>query len=155
VVNPSLQSCAGGLLLLATVLAPLRAEDWTTISGKVYKDVKVVKVEADAVTILDQDGGALVPLMLLPEALQKKFNYDPEKARLAGEARLKADQENQHALHVEMSQADQIKAKKDAESKAAVAAHQAGNAHHDTMPATPSVLEPQNYQDGDVLGKPK
>jgi hypothetical protein len=151
----SLSSLLLAIAFLFAAVAPLPAEDWTTIDGKVYRDIKVVKVEPDAVTILDKDGGALIPLMLLPEALQKKFNYDPEKARVAAEARLKADEENQHALHVEMAQADQIKAKQAAESKAAVKAYKAQNAHRDTMPANPDVLEANKKENDDILGKPK
>ena len=60
-----------------------RAEDWMTTDGKKYKDVTVVKVDPDAVTILDSDGGARVPLSVLPPELQKKFKYDPAKAAAA------------------------------------------------------------------------
>lgn len=66
------------------------AEDWKTTDGKTYANVTVVKVEDDAVTILDEDGGARVPLANLPADLQMRFNYDPEKAK---EAALKYDQE--------------------------------------------------------------
>src|ERR1700677_813702 len=67
------------------------AEDWTTTDGKTYKHVKVLKVDADAVTILDEDGGALVPLSTLPAPLQKKFNYDPTKAAAAAAERASED----------------------------------------------------------------
>jgi len=70
------------------------AEDWTTTDGTSYKDVKVIRVEDDAITILYRDGGALVPIFKLPPALQKRFDYDPVKAKAAAEARAKADAEN-------------------------------------------------------------
>ncbi len=45
------------------------AEDWTTTDGIKYQNVKVVRVEDDAVTIIYKDGGALVPLFKLPPDL--------------------------------------------------------------------------------------
>lgn len=99
-------------------VSPLRAEDWTTTDGKVYKDVKVVKLEADAVTILYNEGGALVPLATLPPALQEKFHYDPDKANAAAAARARADADNPTALEAEKVQAAKLKAAQDAKYKA-------------------------------------
>ena len=62
------------VLLLGLALA----EDWKTIDGKTYEGVTVIKVDADAVTILYKDGGARITLESLSPDLQKKFNYDPE-----------------------------------------------------------------------------
>ena len=87
---------AGGILL--------RAEDWTTINGKVYPQIKVIKIEPDAVTILYRDGGALIPLIMLPEELQKKFHYDASIAKAAADARQQADFENARALRAEYQQ---------------------------------------------------
>jgi beta-glucanase (GH16 family) len=82
------------LLFLAVTFSILAtnvwAEDWTTSDGKTYRQITVLKVEDDAVTILDSDGGALVPLALLPADLQQRFHYDPDKAKLAA-ARRQAD----------------------------------------------------------------
>jgi beta-glucanase (GH16 family) len=75
------------LLFLSTLLGMARAEDWTTTDGKTYRQITVVKVEDDAVTILDDDGGALVPLASLPPDLQQRFHYDPDKAKVAGDRR--------------------------------------------------------------------
>ena len=118
---------------LGLAAAPLlRAEDWTTTDGKVYKDVKVLQLEDDAVTILDSDGGALVPLATLPPDLQEKFKYDPAKAKVAAAARAQADANNPAALEAERVQAAKLKAAQDAkyaadkkavdEAKAAAAA---------------------------------
>jgi hypothetical protein len=100
-------------LLLASLLAfstvTLHAEDWTTSDGIKYQDVKVVRVEDDAVTIIYKDGGALVFLNKLPASLQDRFDYDPQKAKVAAEARSKADQENAKALQAEIEKADQLK----------------------------------------------
>jgi hypothetical protein len=82
----------------------LRAEDWTTIDGKVYPQIKVIKVETDAVTILYRDGGALIPLIMLPDDLQKKFHYNAALAKAAADARDQADFENARALRAEQQQ---------------------------------------------------
>ena len=94
------------------------AEDWTTADGKVYKGVKVMKLEPDAVTILYSEGGALVPLASLPPALQEKFHYDPDKAKAAAADRAKADHDNPAALEAERVQAAKLKAAQDAKYKA-------------------------------------
>jgi thioredoxin-related protein len=53
---------------------------WTTSTGLTYHDVKVVRVEADAVTIVHADGGGRIRISTLPPDLQKLFNYDPVAA---------------------------------------------------------------------------
>ncbi len=111
-------SSVGVALLSLAIFGPsLRAEDWTTSDGKVYKGVMVVKVEADAVTIIDDDGGALVPLVKLPANLQQRFNYDPEKAKAAA-ARAKADGTSAAALAAEKIEALKLQAAKEAKYKA-------------------------------------
>ena len=105
-----------GLLLGIASLA--HAEDWTTTDGKVYKNVKVMKLEPDAVTILDSDGGALVPLATLSPELQEKFQYDPAKAKVAAAARAQADSANPAALEAEKVHAAKLKAAQDAKFKA-------------------------------------
>lgn len=65
------------LLLVASVA---NAEDWTTTDGRIYKDIKIEHQDAVSVTISDSDGGAVVPLSILPTELQKQLGYDPEKA---------------------------------------------------------------------------
>ncbi|HEV3272588.1 MAG TPA: hypothetical protein VGZ93_10450 [Candidatus Methylacidiphilales bacterium] len=95
--------------LLASSAMSLRAEDWKTTDGKVYQDVTVVDSAPDAVTILHQDGGALVPLANLPPDIQKRFNYDPVKARAAAAARARDDAANALALQAEMDLASQMR----------------------------------------------
>lgn len=104
------------ILSLALLALPAYAEDWKTTDGKVYVDVKVIRVEDDAVTILDKDGGALIPLFKLPPELQQKFSYDPVKAKIAADARAKADAENAVLLQKEMAQADALKKKNEIQS---------------------------------------
>jgi hypothetical protein len=97
------------ILVVALGTLSVRAEDWTTNDGKTYQNVKVVRVEDDAVTILCSDGGALVPLAKLPPNLQKKFSYDPAKAKVAADARAARDEQNAKQLQAEMNQAEKIK----------------------------------------------
>jgi hypothetical protein len=96
------------------------AEDWTTTDGTCYQNVRIIRVEDDAITIIYKDGGALIPLFKLPLALQQKFDYDPVKAKAAAEARTKADVENSKALQAEIEQAEKLKRDqqiKDAQAK--------------------------------------
>jgi hypothetical protein len=106
-------NCIWGLFLAAALLtasaASLRADDWKTTDGKVYQDVKVIESAPDAVTILHKDGGALVLLANLPPDIQKRFNYDPAKAKAAADARAQDDAANAKALQAEMNQASQMR----------------------------------------------
>jgi beta-glucanase (GH16 family) len=92
------------IFLLSLTFLSIQAEDWTTKDGKTYKGITVVKIEDDAVTILDADGGALVPLAVLTPDLQKRFHYDPAKATVAQAKRQQDEQASQQAI------ADQKKA---------------------------------------------
>jgi hypothetical protein len=94
------------IVLLA--LLPLRAEDWITTDGKTYKDVTVIKVEDDAVTILDSDGGARVPLKTLNASLQKKFHYDPVKAAIAADKFAKEDEAERLAVEEQQDHPPQV-----------------------------------------------
>jgi hypothetical protein len=85
------------------------AEDWTTTDGTKYQNVRIIRVEDDAITILYKDGGALVPIMKLPPKLQQKFDYDPVKAKVAADARAKEDAENAKKLQAEIELANKMK----------------------------------------------
>jgi hypothetical protein len=104
------------ILALAFVVFPVMAEDWTTTDGKVYQGVKVVKVEADSVTILDSDGGARLALADLPPDLQKRFHYDPDKAKQASEERAKIDAQEKAQMNatVALEQTSDYKAQRKA-----------------------------------------
>jgi cell division protein FtsB len=77
---------------------------WSAADGKTYKNVVILKVEADCVTILDDEGGARVYIVTLPPDIQQLLNYDPESARIAGEARVKDEIENQQLMAAELVQ---------------------------------------------------
>jgi hypothetical protein len=99
------------MTFLALVALPAFAdgENWTTTDGTTYENVRVIRVEDDAITIIYKNGGALVPLFKLPPALQRKFDYDPVKAKLAAEARIKEDKENDAALQKEIAAGEEKK----------------------------------------------
>jgi hypothetical protein len=88
------------LFALTLVAMPLlHAETWTSRDGKTtYEEVKVLKIEADAVTILDSDGGARVPLASLPNNLQKRFHYNRVKAAAAAACFTATDQESKQEV---------------------------------------------------------
>ncbi len=99
------------LLICALSLLSFQAfaEDLTTTDGKQYLNVKVVKVEDDAITVVYKEGGALIPMTKLPPALQKRFSYDPDKAKVAADARNKSDAENAKELQAEIELAQKMK----------------------------------------------
>jgi hypothetical protein len=109
---------AVSVLVFTSIAA--HSEDWTTTDGTKYQNVRVVRVEDDAVTILYKDGGALVFLNKLPAELQDRFDYDPVKAKAAAESRAKADQENAVALQKEIELSDKLKKQKQIQDAAAL-----------------------------------
>jgi len=114
------------------------AEDWTTTDGKTYKNVKVVKVEDDAVTILDEDGGALVPLSTLPPALQQKFHYDPVKAAAAAAQRQSEDDASTQAVATQEAQEKAQEADREKKLQAAMTAAQSGSTTPAPAPSSSS-----------------
>ena len=101
-------------LILALALSissatAVAAEDWTTSDGTCYKNVRVIRVEDDAITILYKDGGALVPIFKLPHDLQERFDYNPAKAKAAAELRAKNDAANAAALQKEIEAAEKLR----------------------------------------------
>ncbi len=123
------------ILVLAFATLPAYAEDWTTSDGKSYQNVKVVKVEDDAVTILCKDGGALIPIAKLSPTLQKRFSYDPVKAKAAAAARADADAKNATQLQAEMNQAEALKQQQRIQNAKQINDGKAGTAP--PPPATP------------------
>ena len=108
------------LIALGIFSSVALAEDWTTTDGTKYQNVRVVRVEDDAITIIYKDGGALVPIQKLPPKLQQRFDYDPVKAKIAADARAKADAENAKQLQAEIELSNKMKqnqAIKDAQAR--------------------------------------
>ena len=67
------------LFILLAGLLPLSADDWTTTDGTTYKDVTVVQVADDGLTITYTGGGPTkIPYYNLPLEVQKQYGHDPE-----------------------------------------------------------------------------
>jgi hypothetical protein len=56
------------------------ADDFKTIDGKEYKNVKVSRVEPDGVVITFSGGIVKIPFTELPPEIQAKFGYNPQAA---------------------------------------------------------------------------
>ncbi len=97
------------LLLFALAISFLprtQAEDITLNDGTVYKGATILHHDAATATILYDDGGAAVPIAKLPDAIQKRLDYDPAAAQkqLASDAATAAQQQ---ALAVRTALLDQ------------------------------------------------
>lgn len=68
------------LLFTFALAAALAAEDITTNDGKLYKNATITAATPAHVSISYEDGLARELLQNLPEDLQKRYGYDPEKA---------------------------------------------------------------------------
>jgi hypothetical protein len=118
-------------LLIWTSTVLVRAEDWTTNDGKVYRGITVVAHTNISVTILDADGGATINLLDLPPAIQQKYGMDraaaqAEKdqeaaadAKVAAEKKALTDQIASEKASAVKEDADAIKALEDSKQKAA------------------------------------
>jgi hypothetical protein len=56
------------------------ADDFKTIDGKEYKNVKVSRVEPDGIVITFSGGIVKIPFTELSPEIQKKYSYDPRAA---------------------------------------------------------------------------
>jgi uncharacterized protein HemX len=74
---------------------------WVGLDGTLYDNVKVLRVQEDAVTVSDDEGGGLVKISNLPPNLQKLFDYNPEYAAQVADARAAVEAKNQEALDAE------------------------------------------------------
>ena len=72
-----------GTLILAVLFASLAlSEDFKTVSGKVYKDATVSRVEADGIELKTKTGISKVYFTELPQDVQKRFHWaKPEAPR--------------------------------------------------------------------------
>ena len=66
------------LLLLLAAFA--FAEDFKTVSGKVYKDATISHVEADGIVLRTKTGISKVYFVELSKDVQQRFHYRPTKA---------------------------------------------------------------------------
>jgi len=71
------------VVILAMVLVALQfafADDFKTINGKEYKNVKVSRVEPDGIVLRTKTGISKLYFTELPKEVQDRFHYDPAKA---------------------------------------------------------------------------
>jgi hypothetical protein len=72
-----------GTLILAVLFASLAlSEDFKTVSGKIYKDATVSRVEADGIELKTKTGISKVYFTELPREIQERFHWaKPEAPR--------------------------------------------------------------------------
>ena len=64
------------LAILAALSASIAlAEDFKTVSGRVYKDVTISRVEADGIVLRTKTGISKVYFVELPKDVQERFHY--------------------------------------------------------------------------------
>ena len=55
------------------------AEDFKIVTGKVYKDATISRVEADGIVVRTKTGISKIYFVELPKDVQERFHYDPAK----------------------------------------------------------------------------
>lgn len=55
------------------------AEDFKINTGKVYKDAKISRIEADGIVVRTKTGISKIYFVELPKDVQERFHYDPAK----------------------------------------------------------------------------
>jgi hypothetical protein len=128
------------IFLVGLFCVTAQAEDWT-VNGKVYPNVKVVKVEDDLVSITYDGGIGRLALSDLTQELQKRFNYDPTKAKQASDERASqaaaADAEEAPKIQLMMEEKAQQDAI-DAQNERAALNQQARSHNLASRPYTPT-----------------
>lgn len=66
--------------LVLCLTAAVFADDFTTVSGKEYKDATVTRVDPDGVVVKTKSGIMKVYFIELPKEVQERFHYDSQKA---------------------------------------------------------------------------
>ncbi len=81
---PAKVKCWHAMLAISATLSASvgLAEDFKTVSGKVYKDATVVRVEADGIQLKTKAGISKVYFVELPQEVQERFHWaKPEPPR--------------------------------------------------------------------------
>ena len=64
------------IVILATLFVSLAlAEDFKTVTGKIYKDATISRVEADGIVIKTKTGISKIYFVELPKDVQERFHY--------------------------------------------------------------------------------
>ena len=76
-----MKCCGTTVVILAVLFAALAlSEDFKTISGKVYKDATVSRVEADGIELKTKTGISKVYFIELPQEVRERFHWAPPQA---------------------------------------------------------------------------
>ncbi len=73
-------ACATILVLLSVLIKVVAAEDITIVSGKTYTNASVTRVEPDGISVMHSTGITKLSFSELTPDMQKKYNYDPQRA---------------------------------------------------------------------------
>jgi hypothetical protein len=93
-VNDAATTIAILLILLPTFAL---AEDFKTVSGRVYKDATISHVEADGIVIRTKTGISKIYFVELPKDVQERFHYGSAAATPTGKAVTQRVDESQSA----------------------------------------------------------
>jgi chromosome segregation ATPase len=86
------------VILIVCLVSIALADDFKTIDGKEYKNVKVKRVEPDGIVLVSKSGISKVYFVELPKEVQQRFNYDPKKAAAYLRQKAKATRKNNEQL---------------------------------------------------------
>lgn len=70
-----MKNWAATLAISALLGALALAEDFKTVSGKVYKDATISRVEADGIVLKTKTGISKIYFVELPKDIQERFHY--------------------------------------------------------------------------------
>jgi hypothetical protein len=116
----------GALILFLALAITVRAEDWTTADGRVYKGVVVVAAEDDGVRIKYDGGVGKIPYYELSDDLLKRFGQDA--ASLAAK-KAAADKAAADAAMKTQQEAAELKKEKEEAAAAQAATNPASQAN--------------------------
>jgi hypothetical protein len=68
------------IFLILSFISVAFADDFKTVTGREYKDVTVSRVEPDGIVLTNKAGLSKVYFAELPNDVQERFGYDPQKA---------------------------------------------------------------------------
>jgi hypothetical protein len=97
------------LAILAALCASIAlADDFKTIDGKEYKNVKVSRVEPDGIVLMTKSGISKIYFTELPKDVQERFGYDAEKAAThSAERRANAEALSKQQAEAQQKQAEE------------------------------------------------
>jgi hypothetical protein len=93
--------------LIVCFASVVLADDFKTIDGKEYKNVKVSRVEPDGIVLITKSGISKVYFTELPKEVQERFHYDAAK----GQAYSAEQTAGQEALYKQQEESEQQRTK--------------------------------------------